>query len=183
MSEKRPFPWLAAFLLALPLAGLVWWLAAGGISASFGPDLSASPAAEKTASSPASILPGFPPPEGDYGAERMWERVNGAADALRAEGCGRILVWRIDDPPAELELLVFDGEEGAARVLARDTGPERTAGPGDEASVGEEAIFFRRGRFYARLFAEPSPAARSGALLDLAARVDAGLETMTGETS
>ena len=105
----------------------------------------------------------------------MHERVNGAADALRAQGCGRLLYWRLEDPPAELELLIFNAEDGAAGVLAKDVGPERTPGPGDEASVGGGAIFFRRGSYYVRLLSAPGAAVDPDELLSLAVRVEAGL--------
>jgi hypothetical protein len=123
-------------------------------------------------------LGGFPPPDADFAAGRLYERVNGAADALRAAGCVRLLVWTFDNPPAEMELLVFTTDEGAARVLSRDAGSERTAGPGDECSAGERSVFFRRGRHYARLLVEPGVAAPAPRLLELAVRVDRALREM-----
>ncbi|MEE9218210.1 MAG: hypothetical protein V3U98_04005 [Acidobacteriota bacterium] len=179
MHGHRSFSLTAALLLAAPLLALASWLVAGGLSRSFGPDFSITPPAESPAHSPRLVLAGFPAPTGDFPAERLYEHVDGAADSLRAAGCGRILVWRMDDPPAVLELLVFEEGEGASRVLARDVGPERTPGPGDEASVGEQAIFFRRGRFYARLFAEPGAPPDPARLLELATRVDDSVRALS----
>jgi hypothetical protein len=189
MTRKRRFPWLKALLLAAPLAALVAWLAVGGVRGSFGPGPAPSPGPEKSAlsgtssASPASILAGFPPAEGDYPADRLFERVDGAADALIAAGCGRLLFWRVEDPAAELELLIFDGAEGAAKVLDRDAGPGRDPGPGEEASVTDQSVFFRRGRFYVRILGDPAANPGRQRLLDLAGRADRGLPTSGSRTS
>jgi hypothetical protein len=74
-----------------------------------------------------------------------------------------------------MEILVFDGDAGAARVLERDAGPGRQPGPGDEASVGDQAVFFRRGRYYGRVLGDPQAAAAPERLLDLARRLDASI--------
>lgn len=189
MPQKRPFPWLKSLLLAAPLACLAVWLAVGGAKGSFSPDLPSSPGAEKSLPSPQpagsapSFLAGFPPPEGDYPADRLFERVDGAADALIAAGCGRLLFWRMGDPAAEMELLIFDHSEGAARVLARDAGPGRDPGPGEEASVTDQSVFFRRGRFYVRILGDPAANPGRGRLLDLAGRADRGLPASEIRTS
>jgi len=189
MPQNRRFPWLKALLLALPLACLVTWLTIGGVKGSFGPDLRSSPEAEKSAppgkaaASPDSFLTGFPPPDGDYPADRLFEKVDGAADALIAAGCGRLLFWRIADPAAEMELLVFDRAEGAAGVLAKDAGPVRDPGPGEEASVTDQSVFFRRGRFYVRILGDPSANPGRDRLLDLAGRADRGLPASEIQTS
>ena len=180
MRRSGSFPWLVGLLLAVPLVALVSWLVTGGLSRSFGPDLSPSPVAGSPISSATPVLAGFSVPLGDFSAERLHERVNGAADALRAAGCGRLLFWRIEDPPAELELLVFAEPEGAARVLDRDAGPGRAPdGPGDERSAGDQAVFFRRGRFYARLYAQPGDLPAPGRLLEIAEKVDVALIDLT----
>ena len=183
----RPSTWIRGLLLALPLVGLTAWLTVGGLSRSFGPEyevpgttsLGVSSLAVETVPtlSPAtpSLPAGFPSDFEDYAPDTFWERVNGADEYLLSRGCLRILVFDFDDPPAELELLVFDAETGASEVLARDAGPERQEGLGDEASVSEEAIFFRRGRLYGRLYAEGDARPGPGGLAALAIRIDESL--------
>jgi len=189
MLENRRFSWLKSLLLAAPLACLLVWLTVGGVKGTFSPDLPPSPGAGGSAPSrlpaapPPSVLTGFPPPEGDYPADRLFERVNGAADALIAAGCGRLLFWRMGDPAAEMELLIFDRAEGAARILARDAGPGRDPGPGEEASVTDQSVFFRRGRFYVRILGDPAANPGRERLLDLAGRADRGLPASDIQTS
>jgi len=176
MGERRPFLWIRPILLLLPLAVILSWLASGWRDQSFGPE--AAPPAGATAAVPAFALAGLPLPLEDYLPARLHERVNGAADALIADGCGRLLFWRMEEPPAEIELLIFDSAEGAGRALARELGPDRTPGPGDEAWAGEEAVFFRRGPYYARLLPEAGTKPGAAALLALAETVDAGVQTL-----
>ena len=189
MPQNRRFPWLKSLLLAAPLVCLVVWLTVGGVKGSFSPDLPPSPGPEKSApsrqpvASPPSFLTGFPAPEGDYPADRLFERVDGAADALIAAGCERLLFWRMGDPAAEMELLIFDRAEGAARILAKDAGPGRDPGPGEEASVTDQSVFFRRGRFYVRILGDPAANPGRGRLLDLAGRADRGLPASEIQTS
>ncbi len=190
MPENRPFPWLKALLLAAPLACLAAWLTVGGLRGSFGPDLNSSAPPEKSALSgtpaaaPGSFLAGFPPPEGDYPADRLFERVDGAADALIAAGCGRLLFWRVKEPAAEMEVLVFDRAEGAAKVLEEDSGPGRDPGPGEEASVTDQSVFFRRGRYYVRILGDPGANPGRERLLELGGRADRGLPaSMSGSPS
>ncbi len=189
MPQKRRFPWFKSLLLAAPLACLAVWLAVGGVKGSFSPDPPPFPKAEESAPSrppagpPPSFLAGFPPPEGDYPADRLFEKVNGAADALIAAGCGRLLFWRMEDPAAEMELLIFDQASGAAGVLARDAGPGRDPGPGEEASVTDQSVFFRRGRFYVRILGDPAANPGRERLLDLAGRADRGLPASEIQTS
>lgn len=176
-AGNRSFSWVTGFLLAVPLIGLTVWLAAGGWHRSFGPDRFATAVSEAPAVTPDSYLVGLPPPQGDFPAPRLFERVNGAADALIAAGCGRLLFWRMDDPAAEVEVLVFETDDGAATTLTGDAGPNRTPGPGDEGIVSDQAIFFRRGRFYVRVVAEPGAPVDPDRLLDLAGRFDRSLQT------
>ena len=180
MGEARRLTWMAGLLLAAPLVAVIAWLVGGGLSRSFGPAPGPSTAARESAAARAPLLDGFPPPEGDYPADRLHERVDGAADALRAAGCGRLLFWKIADPPAEMELLIFGQDEGAARVLAREAGWERTPGPGDEAAVGDQSVLFRRGRFYGRILGDPGAAFDPARLLDLARKLDSALQSMQG---
>ena len=189
MPHDRRFSWLIALLLAAPLACLVTWLTIGGMRGSFAPGPQPAPGMEKSApsrqpaASPASFLTGFPPPEGDYPADRLFEKVDGAADALIAAGCGRLLFWRLADPAAEMEILIFDRAEGAAGVLAKDAGLVRDPGPGEEASVTDQSVFFRRGRFYVRILGDPAANPGRERLLDLAARADRGLPASEIQTS
>jgi hypothetical protein len=186
----RRSAWIRGLLLALPLVGLATWLTVGGVSRSFGPDLEApellgepslaepdaaheaSPAA---AVSPSALPAGLPSDPEDYRPDTFFERVNGADEYLISKGCRRILVWVFDDPPAELELLVFETAEGASEVLARDAGPERHEGAGEEASISDEAVFFRRGELYARIYAMGEALPKPGALAALAQRIDVSL--------
>jgi hypothetical protein len=188
----RRSAWIRGLLLALPLLGLATWLTVGGISRSFGPDLEvpelvgepsppeldaareASPAAAASFAAPPAGLPSDPE---DYGPDTFFERVNGADEYLISKGCRRILVWVFDDPDSELELLVFETADGASEVLARDAGPERHEGPGEEASISDDAVFFRRGELYGRLYAMGDALPKPGALAALALRIDESLES------
>jgi uncharacterized protein DUF6599 len=140
------------------------------------------PATPSSAPLNVPVLGGFPPPDEEYPADRLFERVDGAADALIAAGCERLLFWRIADPPAEMEVLVFDRPEGAARVLARDAGEGRDPGPGDEASVSDQSIFFRRGRFYVRIVGDPESNRSRERLLELGRRADRGLPSSRSDS-
>jgi hypothetical protein len=175
MTQRGPKSWLQGVLLATPLVCFTIWIVAGAVAGSHAPSVGG---ATSPAEAP-SLLPGFPPPEADLSADRLEDRVDGAAEYLRQHGCRRLVAWRLSDPPADLELLVFADPEGAAAVLARDAGPDRTAGPGDEASVADQSILFRRGPVYARLIGDPAaPAGGSQSTLPaLAARVDEALRS------
>jgi hypothetical protein len=169
MVKRRRFPPAVALLLAAPLVALAAWIAVGGVTRSFGP----------TAATGLPRPAGLGAPEVDLPPARFWERVDGAADGLIAAGCRRMVVWKTAAPPAEIELLLFAAVDGAAGFLARDAGSERTAGgPGDEASVAPESIFFRRGRHYVRIVAgavPPADPAGTATLLDLARNVDSAI--------
>jgi len=156
MTQRWP-AWLVAPMLAAPLIVLTAWVAHG---------LVALPQPrEETATARAAFA--ALPPDADLPADRLEERVDGGADALRADGCRRLLHWRFETPPADAEALVFKTEEGARTVLAREAGAERTPGPGDEAQLSPQSAYFRRGSVYVRIFLDPgvpeSPALRARA--------------------
>jgi hypothetical protein len=159
---------------------LAAWLVSGGLSGSFGPVDAEPVSSPPDRSSGTYRLAGFPAPEQDLAADRLHERVNGAADSLRDLGCERLLYWKLGEPAADLELLAFDDVEGAGKALDRDVGPGRDTGPGDECSVGDNAIFFRRGRLYVRVIADPWASVSPDDLLTLARRVDRAIAERTG---
>jgi hypothetical protein len=197
MSERPTVSWVVSLLLGTLLAAAATGLTVGWMQRLFGPAASSAPASVGVATgaatgpsderlpaaaplppparSQARIFPWLPGPEADLPPDRLFERVDGAADALIAAGCERLVCWRVADPPAELDLLVFRDAAGAAGELRRDAGPGRTPGPGDEASVEPGSIYFRRGRAYVRLLADAGKRVPHGRLLDLAARLDAAL--------
>ncbi|HXY41940.1 MAG TPA: hypothetical protein VEQ10_19850 [Vicinamibacteria bacterium] len=133
--------WLAGLALAAPLVLLTAWLVRGALRAG-GVSDGGSPVVS-------------PPPTLDLPASRLEERVDGGADALRAAGCRRLRYWRSEDPPADAEALVFGSVAQARAALEREAGHERTAGPGDEAQVSEQAAYFRRGAVVVRVIADP----------------------------
>jgi hypothetical protein len=91
----------------------------------------------------------------DLPAERLSERVDGAEVKLRALGCRRLRVWELREPSAELELLSFSTEQGAAKLLAEQAGTEHsTKVPGDEGWLGVNVLYFRRGSVLVRLIAD-----------------------------
>jgi len=102
--------------------------------------------------------------------------VDGAADALRADGCRRLVYWRFARPPADAEALVFRTVDGARAVLEREAGPGRTPGPGDEAQVSAQAVYFRRGSVLVRVFLDPGASPPPGGLLALAGEIDRALQ-------
>ena len=153
-----------AAALATPLVALTAWVAHG-----LGVPLKAGEAARPPAAAKTGLA--ALPPDADLPAERLEERVDGGADALRADGCRRLLHWRFETPPADAEALVFQTEAGAKTVLAREAGDERTPGPGDEAQLSPQSAFFRRGSVYVRIFLDPG-AAESPELRKRAEEID-----------
>lgn len=148
---RRP-PILVAVLLAAPLALLTAWVLHGAAGRSHG--VPESPAASPAAAAKVPLA-GLPAPQADLLADRLEDRVDGAAEYLRAQGCRRLLYWRLQGAAADLELLVFATEAGARTTLLRDAGPERTPGPGDEAQASAQAVYFRRGAVLVRLIVDP----------------------------
>jgi hypothetical protein len=166
MARSRR-PWLVGLALAAPLVLLTAWLIGGALR----PD-----PVDHGAAQASDTLP----PAAEFPADRLEERVDGAADALRAAGCERIRYWRLDAPPADAEALVFRSPDLARAALEREAGPARTGGPGDEAQVTEQAVYFRRGAVLVRVFPDPGAAAPSG-LLRVAERLDTALRQSTHE--
>ena len=117
------------------------------------------------------------PPATDYPAGRLELRVDGAADALRAAGCQRLRHWRLAAPPADAEALYFPSADAAHEALAGEAGPGRTPGPGEEAQVTPQAVYFRRGAVVVRIFADPgAPADAAPALLRAADALDRAVQ-------
>lgn len=176
MARGRARTWLQGTLLAAPLVLFEAWVVVGGVYGTHAPKVPPPPPQAATARVQGDelreALAAFRPPDEEYPAAKLEDRVDGAADYLRGNGCRRILAWKWTDPPADLELLAFDGDAGAKAVLARDAGPGRQAGPGDEASMADQSILFRRGPFYARLMADPSARTDPAALAAVAQRLD-----------
>jgi hypothetical protein len=168
LGRRLPFG-LVVPLLAAPLLGLTGWVVRGALW----PATNAP--APRAAVEPRGALPGLPAPSADLPADRLEEQVDGAADALRADGCRRLLHWRFEDPPAEAEVLVFATGDGARRVMENEAGPERTAGPGEEAQVAAQFAYFRRGNVFVRLFADPGASGSGDALAQRAAEIDRAL--------
>lgn len=164
---SRPLPaWVVSLALALPLVAITAWVirgATGGRAPRAAPE------------GPPAGWPGLSRPLADLPAERLEERVNGAADGLRADGCRRLLAWRFERPPADAEALVFRAPEDARRVFEREAGPARTAGPGEEAQVAPQAVYFRRDAVLVRAFLDPGAAAAPGELEARAREIDRAL--------
>ncbi len=165
MARRLP-PWLLALALAAPLFGLTAWVILGAVRPTAGVSASRPPA---------GVLAGLPVPTDDLPADRLEERVDGGADALRADGCRRLMHWRFDQPPADAEVLVFRSEGGARSVMAREAGPERTPGPGEEAQATAQAVYFRRGPVLVRLFLDPGATPPPEGLLRRAEEIDRAL--------
>jgi hypothetical protein len=156
-----------ALALAAPLAAITAWVLLGATDPR---------AAEPRPAGPAGVWPGLPQHRADLPADRLEERVDGAADALRASGCRRLVHWRFERPPADAEALFFGSAEDARRVLEREAGPERTPGPGDEAQVSDQAVYFRRGAVLVRVLLDPDAAPPLGELVNRADEVDGALQ-------
>jgi hypothetical protein len=164
---RRPRTWLLALALAAPLVAIAAWVIHGAVNPRARPP---APGAL------ASAWPGLPRPLADLPADRLEERVDGAADGLRADGCRRLVHWRFERPPADAEVLVFRTVDGARAVLAREAGPGRTPGPGDEAQVSADAVYSRRGGVLVRVFLDPGASPPPGELLARAAEIDRALQ-------
>ena len=160
--------WVVAPALAAPLVALTAWVAHGIVAPPKAREGIAAPAATATLAFAAL------PPDADLPADRLEERVDGGAEALRADGCRRLLHWRFETPPADAEALVFQTEAGAKTVLAREAGDERTPGPGVEAQLSPQSAYFRRGPVYVRIFLDPGAPA-SGELQKRAEEIDRAL--------
>jgi hypothetical protein len=160
--------WILGLLLAAPLVGLSGWLVHGWVTRSQGPAVATG------------LLAGFPVPEADLPADKLEDRVDGAAEALRTQGCRRLLYWRLVDPPADLEVLVFRTAKGAGTTMEREAGPERMAGPGDEAQASDQAVYFRRGPFFVRLLLDPAASVSAETLTRKAHEVDRALRQGAG---
>ena len=162
-----PGDWRKALALAAPLVAITAWLIRGAVD----------PQAPRPApQGPAGVWPGLPQHRADLPADRLEERVDGAADALRADGCRRLVHWRFEAPPADAEALVFRSVEGARAVLEREAGPERTPGPGEEAQVSPQSVYFRRGAVLVRVFLDPGASPPPDALVARAREIDRALQ-------
>ena len=162
-----PREWLKALALATPLVAITGWVIHGAVDPS---------APQPAPQGPAGVWPGLPQHRADLPADRLEERVNGAADALRADGCRRLVHWRFEAPPADAEALVFRSVEGARAVLDREAGPDRTPGPGDEAQVSPQSVYFRRGAVLVRVFLDPGASPPPDALAARAREIDRALQ-------
>ena len=174
MATSRPRSLASALVAGIPLAliaGVVFW---GAIRPREAPTTDRP-------SSPGAPLPGLPAPAADLPADRLHERVDGAEDYLRSEGCVRLLAWDLAEPKASLEIFVFRTVEGAGRVLARDAGSGRTDGPGDEASADPQSVLFRRGRVYVKLLADPDASPNAERLLAEATKADRAILDAMGK--
>jgi hypothetical protein len=175
MTRRLP-SWLLVALLGTPLLGLTVWIVRGALRGGHG-RVQAPRRVAATVPSPAGApVPGLPAPSVDVPAERLEEHVDGAADALRADGCRRLVAWRFERPPADAEALFFATAEGARAVLEREAGTERTPGPGDEAQVSAQAVYFRRGTALVRVFLDPGASPPAGELLARAQELDRALQ-------
>ena len=174
MTRRLPSTLLAA-LLALPLFALTAWVVRGALVA---PRRATSdaPVPQPRPGGPAGVWPGLPQHRADLAADRLEEHVDGAADALRASGCRRLVAWRFEKPPADAEALFFATPEGARAMLEREAGPGRTPGPGDEAQVSEQAVYFRRGAALVRVFLDPGATAAAGDLVARAEEIDRAIQ-------
>jgi hypothetical protein len=158
--------WLLALAFAAPLVVITAWVIRGA----------AHPRARPPVPDEAAVpWPGLPRPLADLPSERLEERVDGAAEALRADGCRRLVHWRFDDPAADAEALFFRTVAEARAVLEREAGSGRTPGPGDEARVAADAIYFRRGSVLVRVFPDPGASPPPGELPARAAQIDRAL--------
>jgi hypothetical protein len=158
---------LVALAFAAPLAAITAWVLRGATDPQ---------ALEPHPAEPAGVWPGLPQHRADLPADRLEERVDGGADALRASGCRRLVVWRFERPPADAEALFFAAAESARAALEREAGPERTPGPGDEALVSDQAVYFRRGTILVRVFLDPGAAPPPGELVARAEEIDRALQ-------
>jgi len=174
MTRRLP-SWLLAVLLGMPLLGLTAWIVHGALQ-SHHPASADGGVPQPRPDGPAGVWPGLPQHQADLPSERLEERVNGAADALRAGGCQRLVAWRFERPPADAEALFFGTVEGARAVLEREAGPDRTPGPGDEAQVSPQAVYFRRGTALVRVFLDPGASAPEGGLVARAQEIDRALQ-------
>ena len=168
MTRHRPAAWLVAAALAVPLVAFVAWLSRGAVDPR---------ASHPRPAGPAGVWRGLPQHRADLTADRLEERVDGGADALRAGGCRRLVLWRFEKPPADAEALFFGTAEGARATLEREAGPGRTPGPGDEAQVSDQAVYFRRGAVLVRVFLDPGAAPLPGELVARASEIDRALQT------
>ena len=152
MSYER----IAGRLLPL-LAGLVIALGCRSTERKIGevPKEGSAPALERASADAGSGVVDYAKPTLDLSADRLSVRVDGGEQKLRALGCRRLRLWRLSVPPADLELLTFNDEQGPAKMLAEETGGQTTAdAPGDAGWIGKNSLYFRRGAWFVRLIAD-----------------------------
>ena len=138
IMARRLRTWLVALALAAPLVAITAWVIHGATRpAARGRRRSAGPAGRLARPAPAPRRPARRAARGARG--RRGRR------APRRAAAGGSSHWRFERPPADAEALFFGTAEGARAVLEREAGPERTPGPGDEAQVSAQAVYFRRG--------------------------------------
>ena len=177
--RSRPLARVAVLVGLAALALVVILLARRAPTWEAQPPASASSSGLAAAPGVASTaVDALPPPRQNLQADRLHERVDGAEPILRALGCRRLLVWRFEAPPADVEVLEFESETGARQALTRDAGEDRSSdAPGDEGLATAQYVFFRRGANTVRIIgdvATPEPP-----LTVLARRFDGALRRGT----
>src|SRR5512140_2290597 len=106
MDRGRSRSLFTAVLLLVPLAAVAGWLAHGILNPEAIPSAPGAAVARAAPAPAASALPGLPEPQADLPADRLHERVDGAEDYLRAQGCVRMLAWDLAEPKGSLEILL-----------------------------------------------------------------------------
>jgi hypothetical protein len=146
-------PQLARLLAALTALVLLSGCKKSGQYSGAAPPAVSSSTAEAVVENVTGIA--FAKPTLDLPAERLSERVDGAEVKLRSMGCQRLRLWRLQSPPADLELLTFANEGGASKMLAEQAGPDRAPNmPGDEGFIGSNVLYFRSKALFVRLIAD-----------------------------
>ena len=160
IMARRLRTWLLALALAAPLVAITAWVIHGATD----------PRARQPASTGLAGVVARPAPAPRRPALRAARGARGRRGRrLRADGCRRLVAWRFERPPADAEALFFRSADGARAVLEREAGPGRTPGPGDEAQVSEQAVYFRRGAVLVRVFLDPGASPPPGELVARAA--------------
>ena len=168
IMARRLRTWLLALALAAPLVAITAWVIHGATDPPARP-----PASRRAGGRVARPAPTTSP---TCPSERLEERVDGAADALRADGCRRLVLWRFEQPPADAEALFFARRgRRARRPRSARRAPSGRRAPGTRPRCRTRPSTSGAGRSSSACSSTPAPRRRRASSLARAVEIDRAL--------